>query len=82
MPIFPDNQKAEISRITIQGHPRQKVRETPSKSISSGLVICAFHSRYTGGINKRIIVTSSPGKKKNQKSKKGWGHGSSGRAYA
>jgi hypothetical protein len=36
---------AEIGRIIVQGHLRQKVVETPSQPIAE-VVVCACHSSY------------------------------------
>jgi hypothetical protein len=34
MPLIPDTQEAEIERITVSGHPEQKIYETSSQPIN------------------------------------------------
>jgi hypothetical protein len=57
MSIIPASWEAEIRRITVWGHPKQKVLETPSQSASCRTTVshnCDL--RCTGGIGRKIMV--------------------------
>jgi hypothetical protein len=46
----------EIRRITLQGHPRQKVFEPLSQQNKLGVVAYTWMSSYVEGVGRRIIV--------------------------
>jgi hypothetical protein len=52
-PIILATQEAEIRRIVVRGHPRQKVSKTHLNQWL-GMVVHACHPRYIESINRRL----------------------------
>jgi hypothetical protein len=89
-PAIPPTREAEITRIVVWGQFGQKKSSWDHISTNErklDIVVHACHPSYAGSISRRIRVQARQGThvrphSKNQQSKKGWGHGSSGRAPA
>jgi hypothetical protein len=85
MPIILATLEVE-NRIMVQGQHRPKVHEIPSQPVKSWMWWCVpVILAMLGSISRSIMVQTSPGINarpylKNNQSKKGWAHGSSGRA--
>jgi hypothetical protein len=61
MPIIPATLEAEIERIVIQGQTEQKFsKKIPQQMNQLSMVVCVYHSGYTGGISRRIMVPGQP----------------------
>jgi hypothetical protein len=78
--------EAEVRRIMVQGQSGQKVWETLSQ-LTAHMVACACHPNYIEGWDQEDHGPSWIGQKarpylKNNQSKMGWKHGSSGRLPA
>jgi hypothetical protein len=74
--------EAEIRKITVQGQPRH----FNNNNKKTGMVAHTCYSSYLGGTSKKIKIQASLGRNvrphlKNNESKKGWGSGSSDRAF-
>jgi hypothetical protein len=54
-PVILATQEAEIRRIKVQGHPRQKVCKTSSQPQWLGIVVYACYPRYTEGLRSRLV---------------------------
>jgi hypothetical protein len=55
---------AVIGRTAVGGQTRQKVSKTPPQENKTGVVLHACHSSDAGGIKRRIMAQTEPGKKK------------------
>jgi hypothetical protein len=54
MLVIPVVWVVDIRRITVQGHPGQKVSKTPSQLIKLGMVLCTCLASYIGDLNKGL----------------------------
>jgi hypothetical protein len=58
--VNPDTQEVEIRRtLLFKASPSKKVSETPISTNELGVMVCACHPSYSGGIGLRL----APGKK-------------------
>jgi hypothetical protein len=59
LPEIPATQKSETRKIVVQGQPKQKLFR-PHLRNKSGMLVHAYNSSYTGGLDRRISVCGQP----------------------